>query len=88
MDKLACMRAFVDVVEANGFSSATRKSGTTKVLLSKYVAQMEAKLDTRLLQQTTRHVTPIEVGRAYYERCIPLLEELEELDSVVYDSDT
>lgn len=88
MDKLACMHAFVTVVEANGFSSAARKSGTSKALLSKYVAQLEVQLDTRLLQRTTRHVSPTEVGRAYYERCLPLLEELDELESVVHDIHT
>ena len=79
------MRAFVAVVEANGFSSAARKSTMTKALLSKYVAQLETALDTRLLQRTTRHVSTTEVGRAYYERCIPLLEELDELESSVQE---
>jgi len=79
------MRAFVAVVEANGFSSAARKSTMTKALLSKYVAQLESNLDTRLLQRTTRHVSTTEVGRAYYERCIPLLEELDELESSVQE---
>ncbi|MFV2056091.1 MAG: LysR family transcriptional regulator [Thiohalomonadales bacterium] len=86
MDRLECMRAFVAVVEANGFSSAARKSTLSKALLSKYVAQLENELGTRLLQRTTRHVSPTEVGRAYYERCLPLLEELDELESVVKDS--
>ncbi|MEE9494862.1 MAG: LysR family transcriptional regulator [Gammaproteobacteria bacterium] len=85
MDKLACMRAFVAVVDADGFSSAARKVGMTKALLSKYVAQLEQSLATRLLQRTTRHVSPTEIGRAYYERCIPLLEELDELESSVRD---
>ncbi len=82
------MRAFVAVVEANGFSSAARSSTMTKALLSKYVAQLEDVLDTRLLQRTTRHVSTTEVGRAYYERCIPLLEELDELESSVQEIHT
>lgn len=86
MDRLECMRAFVAVVEANGFSSAARKSTLSKALLSKYVAQLEDELETRLLQRTTRHVSPTEVGRAYYERCLPILDELDELESVVKDN--
>lgn len=85
MDKISCMRAFVAVVEANGFSSAARKSTMTKALLSKYVAQLENSLDTRLLQRTTRHVSTTEIGRAYYERCVPLLDELDELESSVQE---
>ncbi len=85
MDKISCMRAFVAVVEAHGFSSAARKSGIKKALLSKYVAQLEDQLGTRLLQRTTRHVSLTEVGRAYYVRCLPLLEELSELESSVQE---
>lgn len=88
MDKISCMRAFVAVVEAKGFSSAARKSTMTKALLSKYVAKLEDDLDTRLLQRTTRSVSTTEVGRAYYERCIPLLEELDELESSVQEIHT
>jgi len=41
MDKLTCMQAFVSVVENGGFSSAARKSGLSKALVSKYVGQLE-----------------------------------------------
>ncbi len=37
MDTLTRMRAFIDVVEAEGFSAAARKIGRSKALLSKYV---------------------------------------------------
>jgi len=83
MDKLACMRAFVAVVEANGFSSAARRSTQSKALLSKYVAQLENDLNTRLLQRTTRKVSTTEVGRAYYERCITVLDDVDELELLV-----
>ena len=76
MDKLSCMRAFVSVVEAGGFSSAARQSTLTKALLSKYVAQLESDLGVRLLQRTTRQVSTTEIGETYYERCVLLIEEL------------
>ncbi len=88
MDKLACMRAFTAVADAGGFSSAARRSGQTKALLSKYVAQLENSLDIRLLYRTTRQLSLTEVGRAYYERCIPLLEELDELEAITQDIHT
>jgi DNA-binding transcriptional LysR family regulator len=86
MDKLTCMRAFVAVVEANGFTSAAHSCGIAKALLSKYVAHLETQLDTRLLQRSTRHVSPTEAGRIYYQRCVPLLEELDELESTMLDT--
>ena len=83
MDKLICMNAFINVVETGGFSSAGRKLGISKTLISKYVAQLEDVLGVLLLQRNTRRVTTTEVGYAYYQRCLPLLEEVDELESMV-----
>ncbi|HEB82050.1 MAG TPA: LysR family transcriptional regulator, partial [Gammaproteobacteria bacterium] len=85
MDKLACMHAFIAVADAGGFSRAARQSGQSKALLSKYVAQLEASLDVRLFQRTTRQVSLTGVGQAYYERCKPLLAEFTELDELIQD---
>mgnify|MGYP001823837001 CR=1 FL=1 len=41
MDKLACMRAFVTVVEGGGFSEAARRMGVSKALISKQIGQLE-----------------------------------------------
>ena len=80
------MKAFCAVVEAGGFSSAARKTDLSKNLLSKYVAQLENSLNTRLLNRTTRHVSTTAAGQAYYERCKPILSELDELESLMLDS--
>lgn len=83
MDKLACMQAFVAVVDNGGFTRAAHKSGVSKALISKYVGQLEAVLGLRLLHRTTRQVSTTTSGQAYYERCKLLLEELAELDASV-----
>nr|WP_272212880.1 LysR family transcriptional regulator [Marinicella sp. W31]MDC2878804.1 LysR family transcriptional regulator [Marinicella sp. W31] len=54
MDTLTRMRAFIDVVEAEGFSAAARKTGRSKALLSKYVRELEDNLGALLLNRTTR----------------------------------
>lgn len=83
MNKLLCMTAFVNVVEAGGFSAAARKTGISTTLISRYVAQLEDNLGVLLLQRTTRKVTTTQIGSAYYQRCIPLLDEINELESMV-----
>jgi DNA-binding transcriptional LysR family regulator len=88
MDKLACIRAFVTVVEGGGFSEAARRMGVSKALISKQVAQLEENLDLRLLHRTTRKVTPTSSGQAYFDQCRPLLAEFDELDSVMRMSST
>lgn len=88
MDKLACLRAFVTVVEAGGFSEAARRLGVSKARISKQVGQLEAALGVRLLHRTTRRVSTTSGGQAYFEQCRPLLAELDELDTAMQSSDT
>eukprot|EP01031_Cornospumella_fuschlensis_P050716 gene50716-62031_t len=49
MDTLTRMRAFIDVVDAEGYSAAARKLGRSKALLSKYVKELEDELGALLL---------------------------------------
>jgi len=83
MDKLACMRAFVNVVEAGGFSEAARRMGVSKAMVSKQISQLEENLDVRLLHRSTRRVSATSTGQAYFERCRPLLNEFDELDQAM-----
>ena len=70
MDTLTRMRAFIDVVEAEGFSAAARKIGRSKALLSKYVRELEDELGALLLNRTTRQFSLTEAGHTYYSRAI------------------
>jgi len=87
MDKISCLRAFVKVVEVGGFSAAARRLGVSKAQISKQVGQLEAELGVRLLHRTTRRVSASSDGQAYFERCRPLLAELDELDTAVRSND-
>ena len=88
MDKLACMRAFVTVVEAGGFSQAARRLDVSKALISKQINQLEENLAARLLHRTTRQVRPTSTGQAYFEQCRPLLEEFDQLDASMQFTNT
>jgi DNA-binding transcriptional LysR family regulator len=80
MDKLDAMNAFAKVVAANSFAEAGRRLGITRSAVSKAVMELEQLLGARLLDRTTRRVTPTEAGRAYYERCVAILAEVEETE--------
>lgn len=77
MDKLESMRAFVEVVNHSGFAAAGRHLGLSRSVVNKLVAHLEADLHVQLLQRTTRRVSPTDTGRAYYERCVNILAEVE-----------
>jgi DNA-binding transcriptional LysR family regulator len=83
MDKLSSMRAFVKVVEHGSFSEAARSLRLSRSVISKYVMELERQLGVQLLNRTTRSASPTENGRAYYERSVAILAELEEADLAV-----
>lgn len=76
MDKLEGMRAFTEVVNHSGFAAAGRHLGQSRSVINKLVAQLEKDLGVQLLQRTTRRVSPTDMGRAYYERCVEILAEV------------
>jgi DNA-binding transcriptional LysR family regulator len=77
------MRVFCTVIEAGGFVSAADRLGLSTSAVSRHVAQLEANLNVRLLNRTTRRMSPTEEGFAYFERCTQLLADLEEAESSV-----
>jgi DNA-binding transcriptional LysR family regulator len=88
MDKIETMRAFMAVAQEGSFTAAARRLGLSTKLVSKYVAQLEAKLSTQLFNRTTRSVALTSVGTAYLERCRPILEQIDELEDLVQERQT
>jgi DNA-binding transcriptional LysR family regulator len=80
MDRFASITAFVRVAESGGFSAAGRRLSLSKATVSDQVQALENALGARLLNRTTRRVSLTEIGRGYYERCVQLLQDLEEAD--------
>ena len=82
MDRLTEMEAFIRVVELGGFTDAARKMGVSKSAVSKHVAALEARLGARLLNRTTRRVSPTEIGLAYYDRATRVISDAVEADAM------
>ena len=83
MDRLTEMEAFATVVDQGGFTDAARKMGISKSAVSKHVSALEARLGARLLNRTTRRVSPTEIGLAYYDRARRVLNDAGEADALV-----
>jgi DNA-binding transcriptional LysR family regulator len=77
------MRAYIDVVEAEGFSAAARRTGRSKALLSKYVRELEDDLGALLLNRTTRQFSLTEAGHTYYRTAADILKEIDSLADLV-----
>jgi len=80
MDRLSAIQVFAQVVESGSFAKAAERLGLSTSAASRHVAELEAHLQARLLNRTTRRVSLTESGRAFYERSVQLLAELEEAE--------
>ncbi len=80
MDRLQAITAFVTVVEAGSFARAAERLDASVSAVSRHVAELEAHLDARLLNRTTRRLSLTEAGAAFHERCVQLLADLEEAE--------
>ncbi len=77
------MEAFVSVVEQGGFTNAASKLGISKSAISKHVSGLETRLGVRLLNRTTRRVSPTELGLSYYDRAINILADARAADEMI-----
>lgn len=78
MDRLTLMETFVCTVETGSFSAAARRLDVGQPAVSKAIAQLEERLQTRLLLRSTRGLSTTEAGQAYYEsakRAIAMVDE-------------
>ncbi len=83
MDRFVAMNVFCKVVEAGSLAAAAERLDMSASAVSRQLAQLEALLDARLLNRSTRRISLTEHGRVYYERCLQLLADLEETEEMV-----
>src|SRR5437762_10372506 len=82
MDRLTSLTAFVRVVDSGGFSAAGRHLNMSTTMVSNHVQALEERLGARLLHRTTRKVSLTEIGKAYYDRCVQILADIEQADDI------
>lgn len=73
---LSDLGAFVAVTRARSFRGAANLRGVSASSLSEAMRRLEAQLGVRLLNRTTRSVTPTEAGQRLLERISPALDEI------------
>lgn len=77
LDDLRGVEIYVAVVEANSITRAAIRLGLVPSTVSKKLAELEARAQTRLLHRTTRRISMTEVGQRFYDQCLRLLNEAE-----------
>lgn len=73
---LSDIEAFLAVARARGFRGAAQQGRVSASALSAALRRLEARLGVRLLNRTTRSVTPTEAGQRLLDRLSPLVGEI------------
>lgn len=78
MDLVTGMRVFHAVVDSGSFTAASARLDMSPAMVTRYVAQLESHLGTRLLHRTTRKLSLTGVGADYFQRAVQILGLIEE----------
>lgn len=81
MDRLTALEVFRKVVETGSFAEASRQLHLSPAAISKNVRELEAHLNVRLLNRTTRRMSLTEAGARYYEQIALILSDLARADN-------
>ncbi len=81
MDKLGDMDLFVRVVKNGGLAVAGREVGLSPASMSARINALEQRYGMRLLNRTTRHVSPTEAGSKFYDACVCILADVNEAET-------
>lgn len=85
MDTIESMRSFVAVAGQKSFTAGAKQLGISTNLASKHVRQLETRLGAQLFHRTTRRVTLSDTGLAYFDRCVLLLDQFDEVEGLVQE---
>lgn len=83
MDQLGAMRVFLRVIQTGSFSAAAREQNSSQATISKKVAALEDKLGVKLLTRTSRELSLTQAGQEYYEHCLNIVQEIDEVEASV-----
>lgn len=75
------MRLFTRIVELGSFTAAADDLGLPRATATHTIKRLEQRLAVRLLERSTRHVRATADGEAYYQRCVQLLADLDEIEA-------
>jgi DNA-binding transcriptional LysR family regulator len=86
MNKFQALSAFVQVVEQGSFAAASKALGITASAITKNIAGLEDELNVKLLSRTTRRIAVTEYGQQFYDRCVNILNDLEDAEMALKDA--
>ncbi|CAH7134768.1 LysR family transcriptional regulator [Vibrio chagasii] len=81
MDKIECIRIFVETAQLNSFTATANKLDMTQSAVSKKIAWLESDLGMTLFQRNSRKISLTHAGKDYLTYCVRFLEEMSAIES-------
>jgi DNA-binding transcriptional LysR family regulator len=81
MNQIQGMRVFMRVVDLNSFALAARQLGMSPAAVTRSINMLEAHLNVRLINRSTRCLSLTEAGTEYLEGCRSIINTLDEIES-------
>lgn len=81
MDISNLMVLFVRAVEQGSFSAVARELEISPSAVSRQIGALEDHLGVRLLYRSSRRVTLTEEGRAFHERCLRIVAQIDDAEA-------
>ncbi|MFL9935617.1 LysR family transcriptional regulator [Paraburkholderia sp. RL18-103-BIB-C] len=81
MDQIQGMRVFMRVVDLNSFALAARQLGMSAAAVTRSINMLEAHLNLRLINRSTRSLSLTEAGAEYLQGCRRVIDTFDEVES-------
>ncbi|WP_287496649.1 LysR family transcriptional regulator [Pandoraea sp. CB10b_02] len=84
IDRITAMRTFVRVADVGSFTKAAQSLDMPRATVTTQVQHLERWFGVALFTRSTRRVALTMEGAAYYERCVAILADVEEVESGLF----
>lgn len=81
MDKLKALGVFIEVAKHRRFSAAAEQLNLSAPAVTRIISNLESEMGVVLFHRNTRHVRLTESGHQFFQRTLPLLQELDEAEA-------
>jgi DNA-binding transcriptional LysR family regulator len=81
VNQIQGMRVFLRVIELNSFMLAAKQLGMSAAAVTRCINMLEAHLNVRLINRSTRSLSLTEAGSEYLDGCRTIIENLDEIES-------
>ena len=83
MDLIRAMRTFIEIADRGSLTAAAQAQDSSLAAVVRTLAALEAHLDVRLMNRTTRRIALTDDGRNYLEHCRHILSAVQDAEDAL-----